>query len=578
MFHLKTRDEYRKKMYWIRLSFQFFTLLFFVVFILNTIYVFNLVNISQSFFKIFLQSSLYAMSSITIINLIIYQVIYIKYKKKLIWEYLEILSKAKVPSKLPKVVYVYTTHNDFIPARMLQNMQQTYKNMEYWISDGSSNLEISKEIKEFAKKHKINLFKMNKPSENKADNLNTFLNETKVKFDYLLIGDADVAFDKKLVECNLRYFYTENQIRLGYVSSMIQDYKTKNFFSNMLRFVENLTLFKKDINKVLRTNYSPNLYSACCLLKKEYLDDMNNFPPGCFEDGYLELNGSKKYWYGLISPLTLSLQKFDENIKKYKTRQLRIIDWIIKYEQSEAFVNINNKFKSTYNEYFINLFSGPAILLSLILLPLFILFLVWFWPIFITTLYYWIILGMWLISGWIISAIANYDSAKIMGKANAFFFPLFQFLLFMSYWPSLVKHWFKAFVLKKYSTFMPSRARNYKNKKQSKFQPIKFDLLIMLISLTILGLSLFLFLYFKWYMQNGSFNWYLLFLFIALSSISGMFFISYFSTIILYLLSFIENNKDYDDEKFVEYNNDYVKFTNLKDKFFKNNLDIERFC
>jgi hypothetical protein len=45
-------------------------------------------------------------------------------------ECLEIVSNTQMPKQLPKVVYVYTTHDDFLPTRLLQNMQQTYENFE----------------------------------------------------------------------------------------------------------------------------------------------------------------------------------------------------------------------------------------------------------------------------------------------------------------------------------------------------------------------------------------------------------------------------------------------------------------
>jgi hypothetical protein len=47
-----------------------------------------------------------------------------------VYETLYIINTAKLPDKLPKVVYVYTTHNDFLPGRVLQNAKQTYKNFE----------------------------------------------------------------------------------------------------------------------------------------------------------------------------------------------------------------------------------------------------------------------------------------------------------------------------------------------------------------------------------------------------------------------------------------------------------------
>jgi hypothetical protein len=60
----------------------------------------------------------------------------LKYNKFRVAKAIEILDVAIDGAKYfpkknpPKVVYVYTTHNDFMPARLLQNMEQTYKNFE----------------------------------------------------------------------------------------------------------------------------------------------------------------------------------------------------------------------------------------------------------------------------------------------------------------------------------------------------------------------------------------------------------------------------------------------------------------
>lgn len=65
--------------------------------------------------------------------------------RKTKYEFLEIVHKTKIPEKNNKVVFVYTTHDDFFESRFLQVTKQTYKNIEYWISDGSEKNTILKE-------------------------------------------------------------------------------------------------------------------------------------------------------------------------------------------------------------------------------------------------------------------------------------------------------------------------------------------------------------------------------------------------------------------------------------------------
>jgi hypothetical protein len=73
---------------------------------------------------------LYASLPLFIFNISFTTFFRLKIRKMYMNELLEIVSKTKLPKKLPKVVYVYTTHNDFMPARLLQNSKQTYKNYE----------------------------------------------------------------------------------------------------------------------------------------------------------------------------------------------------------------------------------------------------------------------------------------------------------------------------------------------------------------------------------------------------------------------------------------------------------------
>ena len=76
-------------------------------------------------------------------------------------------------------------------------------------------------------------------SKSKADNLNYFLKHAKTKFDYLLIGDPDVAFEKTFVENSLKLFYSDRALNLGYVSSTLMNYRGDNVFTNAFLHFDN---------------------------------------------------------------------------------------------------------------------------------------------------------------------------------------------------------------------------------------------------------------------------------------------------------------------------------------------------
>ena len=169
MINLKAKDYFSKANYWKKFLFQttgivILTYIFFAFIIFKNL---NIDVYSLSLVILFCYFSfLYSFNKIY--NFWLFRKCY----RLMMEEVYQIQKEVKLPSKLPKVVYVYTTHNDFWEARMLQNMQQTYQNIEYWISDGSSNKEKIKEIKAFCKKYNVNYHSLKRPSVNKADNLN----------------------------------------------------------------------------------------------------------------------------------------------------------------------------------------------------------------------------------------------------------------------------------------------------------------------------------------------------------------------------------------------------------------------
>ena len=213
MFSLKSFDYYRKARFWI----IFYPMVYFIItglligFLqLFSKFLFN--NISISIIAIVNFAWAVSIGAISFIVIFLRIILKWKVRKMYVYECISIIVNTKLPDKLPKVVYVYTTHDDFMPTRMLQNMQQTYTNIEYWISDGSELAGTKKTIDDFVKKHKnVHLYRMKRPSKNKADNLNSFLANHKSNFDYLMISDADVAIQKDFVDKSLKFFYCNNQ-------------------------------------------------------------------------------------------------------------------------------------------------------------------------------------------------------------------------------------------------------------------------------------------------------------------------------------------------------------------------------
>jgi hypothetical protein len=163
-------------------------------------------------------------------------------------------------------------------------------------------------------------------SENKAHNLNYFLKHSGVRFDYLVIADADEIFDENFVDCNIRFFYSSKISRLAYVTPLNQTYSAGNLYSNVLRKVEDIR-FVDYISHSYRTSMFGHLFSASCIISNEFLKSISyNFPTVVAEDIFTENIAVRDGWVGLMSPLTVCIQQFDINITANTKRGMRIFD------------------------------------------------------------------------------------------------------------------------------------------------------------------------------------------------------------------------------------------------------------
>ncbi|MBR4025560.1 MAG: glycosyltransferase family 2 protein [Mycoplasmataceae bacterium] len=489
------------------------------------------------------------------------------FRWKITIELLEILKNNKLPKKLPKVVSVYTTHNDFWAERLLQTMQQNYSNIEYWISDGSSNLEISKKIREFAKKHKINYHYLNRPSTNKADNLNHFLKNSGAKFDYLLIQDADVAIDKNFVKTSLVFFNSKNQKRLGWVSSMMQNFKTNNLFANNLMHSENrVFVFDHFYTNFIMSN-EVNLYSSACLIKKEMLKEFDLlFPDSCLEDAWLEMLATKKYWVGLINPFAISMQAYDNSILNSFTRIYRVIDWGLKFYKEYFFKNQNETKRTFYRKYFNESVIKPYRNIFLVIVTSILVFLlVNYWKEFISYKEYQILLICFCIS-FFVNFICSFFKSFLFLKWKSISFTLFYAMYnFSAFWYSFYRY-VKAFYFSKYADFSPTRSTtNNKNNKWINLKKVK-NFIYLFIVFTILLLVFDLnFVFFDLYNKNL----YLSFIFIFINVLVGSMWFSQFCFLFLYSLTFIKTNKKYKKEDFVFCTDKFVKQDKLIDNWCK---------
>ena len=542
MFYLETKDKKAKFtiIYIYIYSILIIIPCFITGLVTNLIWISNK-NINANLINICLISILITSSSI---SYIIFFVKNIKWRKMMIYEFRNIIKNVRLPKKLPKVVYVYTTYNDFWKERLLQNMQQTYSNIEYWISVGDPNDQYLDEIKAFAKKHKVKIIIMDYLSKSKADNLNYFLKHAKTKFDYLLIGDPDVAFEKTFVENSLKLFYSDRALNLGYVSSTLMNYRGDNVFTNAFLHFDNEKYILGDQIKNFSWNSSPNLYSACCLISSKLLLENNfQFPDSNLEDWYLEKFANKNFWVGIVSPLNVAMQSFDKTIWHNLNRISRLFTWGIKYQKEQHFIKYNEKYERQNNIEFATLFLGFFFILGFIFSGVFLTNLIINWQIilknsviivFIINIVISLILIL-ITKGYFLSKITKTDKLK-----KSFLQPFYGICLLT--W--LLFQWVNSLFFNKYKSFDKSISK------------IKLKWIWLSIALSVFAITLFNFLFFYFGVDKYNVNWFYLYVFFNM--ILGYILFFNISLLILIRCGQIKSNKDYDKSKFVYCTNNYA--------------------
>ena len=506
--------------------------------------------------------------SLTFIYLLINTILKIYISKLLINETYTIINNTKIPKVLPKVVYVYTTHDDFMPARMLQNMQQSYKNMEYWISDGSAKKETKQLIDKFVNEHKnVYLYRMNRPSENKADNLNSFLNFIKKDFNYLLIGDADVAFHEDFVKTSLPLFYSNNFTNLVFVSPIVSEYKTNNLYSNTFRIFDNIKLTRV-VNEMIGAEEYNELRSSCGLVSMEYLAYNNyQFPNSCLEDGYVSNDCMRYNFVGFVNIAMSAIEAFDKDYYATEKRVSRVTEWATKYSKEYTFKNVNDKNSKYFNRNFLLYLFCPFIILFFMLTTILTI------SLYIKN-FNDIISKTYTLSAFIFS-IAILVTTAILKLSEIWYFSGFKnvclCILFLPFigiiqLRIMIKSWWNAALFSKYSTFVPSHSSHNLNNKSVR---TLIHFLLWIIFTGILAALIFLYINNNGYDNLATFYGYMLG-FVLLFILS----MTQFTVLFCQLISKIKTNPEYDKNKFVYSDFDYFRVKKVIKKLEKNHKYI----
>ena len=525
----------------------------------------NSYNILTNFF-IILSTTVFSVVYQSIVNSILYSCF--------IYESLYIINLAKLPKQLPKVVYVYTTHNDFLPGRILQNSKQTYKNFEVWIADGSDQEPIREEIRQFAKKYNFNLCQMGiKGSATKAENLNYFLTKSGAVFDYLVVADSDESFDPCFVDASIRFFYSSKIRNLAYVTPANQTYPTRSFYSNYMRRVDDKAFWRHPTYNFKLHDY-PHLYGASSLISAEFIKYIGGkFPDVVAEDIYTENMAERHGWTSIASPLTVCTQAYDVSIHAHYKRVMRVNEWVIKLDKTRPFKLYNEKHRVWFMKYFILLYIPFIYILVFLVISGVPWLCVNFWDSLTQCKLFYpfvITLASLIVIWFIVDFIFTY---RLFRKfKDTWIFILIRPIYYLGYVLYILKHWCRAAILSKYSDFKSnSPKRIARTSFMMKFRQLRFDLFSFVLFGLCFGIFVFCFIQFDLVNKN-------LFIFILFTEFFGLFTIAFLSILLMHIMSWIPADKNFDplSLKDLKYDNKFTQSKKIINRFYKQHPEFKR--
>ena len=180
----------------------------------------------------------------------------------------------------PKVILLYTTCNDFDEKSLKKCIKQKYSNFETFILDDSNNSKYIEKINNFIKKYpEIKIIRRENREGFKAGNINNFLQNYHIDYDYFVLLDSDEIIPNDFIIKCLPYF---NNKKIGVVQANHKGTRSNNWFSfyGELGVYPSWTTFISIKNKY----GTVTLNGHGAMISKECYQQSGGFPPIVAED------------------------------------------------------------------------------------------------------------------------------------------------------------------------------------------------------------------------------------------------------------------------------------------------------
>lgn len=220
----------------------------------------------------------------------------------------------------PKVILLYTTCNDFDSQSLIKSSQQNYENYEVYILDDSYEQKYINQIDEFVKKHK-NKFKLVRRKNRegfKAGNINNFLKNKNLEYDYFVLLDSDEIIPNNFISETLKYFVNE---KIGVVQANHKGTRGKNLFDSTgeLGIYPAWTAFIK-----IKNEYGVvTLNGHGAIISRKCYEDTKGFPSLVAEDLAFTINLMDKGYKVVFADDVICEEVFPIDYLAFKKRSIK---------------------------------------------------------------------------------------------------------------------------------------------------------------------------------------------------------------------------------------------------------------
>ena len=261
----------------------------------------------------------------------IFSLLFLIQKKRIMQRYDEIIRSSPDfrelgGGKMPKVLLLYCTCNDFNADALLHSMGQTYENFQTVILDDSTKEEYLMQVSNFAAQTGATLVRRQNKAGFKAGNLNNYL-QGRTDYDYFVVLDADERIPQNYIKEVLKYYAYSSEV--GVVQAAHKATEGSNLFQNLMGLS---VKSNGKICQVMKNFYGSNaLIGHGMTISRACYEKTGGFPEVVAEDISFAIDVKNSGYRVLYAPNIICEEEFPHDYLCLKKRQAKWVQGNVEF-------------------------------------------------------------------------------------------------------------------------------------------------------------------------------------------------------------------------------------------------------